>query len=444
VILAVLGVGALDNLTGGTQSRSTSPGIVERSQPASSGGSGTIGSNVSESPGSALTPGGSGNPPGSPSPDETPTTKSIAKPTAKPIAKPTPTPTPTPKPVTAIRLSAVLSGFSNPIFITGAHDGTDRLFVVEQSGHIRVVVNGRTRATDFLDISGLVAYGGEQGLLGLAFSPTFRSDGHFFVYYNMAGTGNIVVVRYTASRGTNVADAGSALRMITPIDHTAYTNHNGGMLAFGPNGLLYFGTGDGGGAGNPLNSAQNLSSKLGKILRINVNSATPVTPAVWAYGLRNPWRWSFDSATADMWIGDVGQDRYEEIDHVSRAQVLGSVKINFGWNIWEGRACYPSGTGCSARGVTMPVSVYAHGPADSIGCAVVGGYVYRGPVVRLRGNYFFGDYCSGRIWRLMAKSGNQSMVQVANTALNISSFGTDDVGNEYVVAQSGTIYKIGL
>jgi len=281
------------------------------------------------------------------------------------------------------------------------------------------------------------------GLLGLAFSPSFRTNGHFYVYYNQSGSGNIVVVQYTAANHTNVADAGSAKILITPIDHTAYSNHNGGMLAFGPDGLLYFGTGDGGGAGNPLHSAQNLSSMLGKILRINVN-VTGAKPVIWAYGLRNPWRWSFDSATGDIWIGDVGQDRYEEIDHVSRAAVESSTKVNFGWNVWEGRSCYPSGTSCSAHGVTMPVAVYAHGSNESVGCAVTGGYVYRGPVAALRGNYFFGDYCTGRIWRLVAKSGNQTPVQVADTSLNITSFGTDDAGNEYVVSAAGRIYRIGL
>jgi hypothetical protein len=249
-----------------------------------------------------------------------------------------------------------------------------------------------------------------------------------------------MITRYTAAHGANVASTASPKNMISPIPHTQFPNHNGGMMAFGPNGLLYFGTGDGGSGGNPTGTAQSLSSYLGKMLRINVNSTTPIKPTIWAYGLRNPWRWSFDSATGDMWIGDAGQDRYEEIDHVSRSQVLSSTRINFGWNVWEGRACYPSGTSCSAHGVTMPVAVYGHG----LGCVVVGGYVYRGPVAALRGNYFYGDDCSGRIWRLIAKPGNQTGVQVADTGLAISSFGVDDSNNEYVVSLSGTIYKIGL
>jgi hypothetical protein len=215
------------------------------------------------------------------------------------------------------------------------------------------------------------------------------------------------------------------------------------MLAFGPDGLLYFGTGDGGSGGNPTGSAQNLNSLLGKILRINVNLALPRPPTIWAYGVRNPWRFSFDSATGDIWIGDVGQDKFEEIDHVSRAGVVSSTRINFGWNHWEGRACYNPATGCSAAGVTMPVAVYDHGPGDSIGCAVMGGYVYRGPVVALRGNYFFSDNCSGRIWRLTAKAGNQTPVQVLDTGLHPNAFAVDDAGNMYVVTNGG-LYKIGL
>ena len=362
--------------------------------------------------------------------------------------------------MTAITLSSALTGFSHPIFATGAHDGTNRLFVVQQTGQIMISSNGATLSTPFLDISSKVQYGGEQGLLGLAFSPGYKTNRRFYIYYNQAGGGNIMVAAYTASAtNPNVADAaGSA---IIQIDHSTYTNHNGGMIAFGPDGYLYIGTGDGGGAGNPLKSSQDLTSLLGKILRIDVDGTSPGLnyriPAnnpladstvvgqrheIWAYGLRNPWRWSFDSATGDIWIGDVGQDRYEEVDHVSRA-LLGTDLINFGWNHWEGRACYDPPTGCSATDVTMPVAVYAHGAGESIGCAITGGYVYRGPVAGLRDNYFFGDYCSGRIWRLVARAGNQAPVQVADTSLNISSFALDDAANLYVLSAAGSIYKIG-
>ncbi len=444
VVIVVLAGWTMNSLSGPGTTPSPSAGIGQVSL--APGSSGTAGSgSPSASGGPSNGPSGASTAPGS---SVLPSSSSEPSPvvlTPAPTKKPGPTPTPvrTPAPVTAIKLATAYSGFSSPIFVTGAHDGTNRLFVVQQSGQIRVIVGGKTQAKPFLDISGLVKYGGEQGLLGLAFNPSFRTNGHFYVYYNQAGTGNIVVVQYSAAGGTNVADPNSAKVLISPIDHTAYTNHNGGMLAFGPDGLLYFGTGDGGGAGNPLESAQNLGSELGKILRLNVN-VSGAKPVIWAYGLRNPWRWSFDPATGDIWIGDVGQDRYEEIDHVSHAAVVSSKRVNFGWNIWEGRACYPSGTSCSASGITMPIAVYSHGSGGSIGCAVTGGYVYRGPVAALRGNYFFGDYCSGRIWRLVARAGNQTAVQVADTSLNITSFGTDDAGNEYVVAANGRIYRIGL
>jgi len=454
VVLVVLAGWTVSSLTGSSASPSPSSGVgLAGSTSPGAPGSGLPGG--SAAPGSSVTPGSStaGSSPAagsSPSAGATPAPGKTPIPTKRPGPTPTPrpTPAPTPRPVTAIKLALVYSGFTKPIFLTGARDGTNRLFVVEQTGHIRVIVNGKTQATDFLNISGLINYdGAEQGLLGLAFSPHFRTDGFFYVYYNQANgghQGNIMIARYTALHGTNVANAGSAKLMIAPIPHTQFPNHNGGDMAFGPDGLLYFGTGDGGSGGNPTGTSQSLSSYLGKMLRINVSGATPIKPTIWAYGLRNPWRWSFDSATGDLWIGDVGQDRYEEIDHVSRATVLSSTRVNFGWNVWEGRSCYPSGTSCSAHGVTMPVAVYAHGSGDSVGCAVIGGYVYRGSVAGLRGNYFYGDECSGRIWRLVAKAGNQTGVQVADTSLSISSFGLDDSNNEYVVSLGGSIYRIGL
>ncbi len=447
-VAAVIGVIALLVLTVWTVGTLTSHGPTPSGSPGIGLVSGSPGRSSSPGPGDSRSPGTSADtlPSGGSSPlaSETPTPGTTPTPTAHPTPVPTPrpTPAPTPRPVTAIHLAAAASGFGNAIFVTGAHDGRNRLFVVLQTGQVKVIDRGATHL--FLDIGGLIQYGGEQGLLGLAFSPGFRTNGFFYVYYNQAGGGNIMVARYTAAGGTNTANAASAHLMIAPIGHPTYQNHNGGMLAFGPDGLLYFGTGDGGSGGNPTNTAQNLNSFLGKILRINVNAVGVATPFKWAYGVRNPWRWSFDSATGDIWIGDVGQNRYEEIDHVSRVAVVSSRQVNFGWRLWEGRSCYNPATGCSARGVTMPVAVYAHGAGDSVGCAVVGGYVYRGPVAALRGNYFYGDFCSGRIWRLVAKPGNQIPVQVAVTASNITSFGTDDAGNEYVVTTSGTIYRIGL
>lgn len=436
IVVIFLAGWTVSTLSGPNPSPSSGFGLVSQS-PGSSGslipgGSGPGDSVPGDSvPGDSLAP--SGSPGSSPSAGRTPAPGRTPVPTTRP--GPTPIPTPQPKPVNSIKLGAAISGFSNAIFATGAHDGTNRIFVVQQTGQIVILRSGGSPLM-FLNISGLIKYGGEQGLLGLAFHPGFRTNGRFYVYYNQAGSGNIMVAQYTASG--NVANPASARPVIAAIDHTAFTNHNGGMLNFGPDGLLYFGTGDGGSGGNPTGTAQNLGSLLGKILRINVNGTLPGKPAIWAYGVRNPWRWSFDSATGDIWIGDVGQDRYEEIDHVSRAAVVGRTIINFGWNRWEGRACFKPASGCSARGITMPVAVYDH----SFGCAIVGGYVYRGPVAALRGNYFYGDYCSGRIWRLVAKPGSQAPAQVIDTALNITAFAQDDAGNLYVVS-AGSLYRIG-
>ncbi len=446
IVLVALAGWTVSTLTGPSPSPSSGFGLVSQ-LPAGSGSQIPGDSNPGDSNPGTSGPTGSGSPVpsgpagSSPTAGVTPTPGATPVPTKKP--GPTPTPVPTPKPVTAIKLGAAVTGFSNAIFATGAHDGTNRVFVVQQTGQIKLLHNGGA-ATTFLDISGKVQYGGEQGLLGLAFDPHYSTNGHFYVYYTAPdptsnGGGKIVIERYTASVGT--ANAASGTLMITPIQHPDFKNHNGGMIAFGPDGLLYFGTGDGGSGGNPTGSAQNLGSLLGKILRVNVNGNQPFPrpPTTWAYGVRNPWRWSFDSATGDVWIGDVGQDKYEEIDHVSRAGVVSSTRINFGWNHWEGRACYNPSTGCSAQGITMPVAVYDH----SLGCAVIGGYVYRGPVAGLRGNYFFSDNCSGRIWRLEAKAGNQTPVQVLDTGLHPNAFAVDDAGNMYVVT-SGGLYKIGL
>ncbi len=438
VVVVVGAVWLLGGATAPGPSASPTGGIGLTSQlPGTSSAAGG-----SAGPGASLAPGTSAAPGTSVKPGTTP--KPTTKPTAKPTPKPTPKPTAAPKPVTAVKLALAYSGFTKPIFVTGARDGTNRLFVVEQTGHIRVIVKGKTQSTDFLNIAGLINYdGAEQGLLGLAFSPTFKTNGYFYVYYNMANggnPGNIMIARYTALHGTNVASTGTAHKMIAPIPHTQFGNHNGGDMAFGPDSLLYFGTGDGGSGGNPTGTSQSLSSYLGKMLRINVNTSGTAKPVIWGYGLRNPWRWSFDSATGDMWIGDVGQERYEEIDHISRTHVLSSTRVNFGWNVWEGRSCYPSGSSCSSHGVTMPVAVYDH----SLGCAVVGGYVYRGSLAAMRGNYFYSDNCSGRIWRLLAIPGNQTPVQVADTSLSVSSFGLDDSNNEYVVSLNGSIYRMGL
>jgi glucose/arabinose dehydrogenase len=347
----------------------------------------------------------------------------------------------------------VTSGLAAPIALANAGDGSGRLFVVEQAGRIRVVSGGKVLSKPFLDISSLVSCCGERGLLGLAFHPGYASDGRFYVYYtDKSADYAITIAEYRRSASDpNVADPTSAHVLLT-IPHGQYPNHNGGQLAFGPDGRLYAGVGDGGGGGNPLKTGQDLGSLLGKILRLDVDhpagghpygtSGNPFVgrsgarPEIWAYGMRNPWRFSFDRKTGDLWIGDVGQNLWEEIDH-ARAGAGGQ---DYGWNIMEGFHCYSPATGCKTSGLTLPIAEYSH----SLGCAVMGGYVYRGATYRfLDGVYLFADYCSGRIWGLAsAKSGRQTPVQVANTGKSIVSFGQGDDGELYVSTLSGALYRI--
>jgi glucose/arabinose dehydrogenase len=349
-------------------------------------------------------------------------------------------------------LNPVVSGLDSPVFVTSAKDGSGRLFVVEQTGKIRVIKGGVLLSTPLIDLTTLISTGGERGVLGLAFHPSFKTNGLFYVYYTRTD-GDIVIDQYktTAANG-NVADPASVRRIIT-IDHPN-TNHNGGTIVFDKAGYLFVGTGDGG-TGGAL--AQSKDTLLGKLLRINVNgfvgsrqytipSGNPYVgktglDEIWSYGLRNPWRFSFDRATGDLWIGDVGQRLYEEID---RSTVAGSNRgrgVNFGWNVMEGRHCYSPSTGCSATGRFLPVVEYPH----SQGCSVTGGYVYRGKAVpSLVGRYVFGDYCSGTIWSV-PKGGASPMTKalVMDTAYSISSFGEDEAGELYLVDRGGTLYRFG-
>jgi glucose/arabinose dehydrogenase len=355
---------------------------------------------------------------------------------------------------TTVVLHPVVTGLSNPVYVTSAPDGSGRLFVLEQAGRIRIVKNGTLLATPFLDISDMTAKGGEQGLLGLAFHPAFKTNGLFYIYWTLAN-GDDAVNQYKVSSNPDVAVRTSSKRVIT-FGHP-YDNHNGGMLAFDKAGYLFIGTGDGGSSGDPGNRAQSKSSLLGKILRINVNGRVGTrqytVPAgnpyvgktgldeIWSYGLRNPWRFSFDRLTGDLWIGDVGQDRYEEID---RSTVVGSNRgrgINFGWRVMEGRHCYNPSSGCSRSGKMLPVVEYSH----SQGCSVTGGYVYRGKLVpSLYGRYVFADFCSGTIWSV-PKGGVSPMTKslVMDTSMHISSFGEDASGELYVVDRNGAIYRFG-
>ena len=369
--------------------------------------------------------------------------------TAEPMETTDPTaPASTSTATTSIALELVTDQVRNPVFVTQAGDGSARLFVVEKTGTIAIVKNGQRATTPFLDISSLItSNGSEQGLLGLAFHPKYAENGMFFVYYT-ASNGDNTVARYNVSATPDAADLQSGLVLFAQPDPAA--NHNGGMLAFGPDGYLYVGLGDGGGAGDTYGNGQNRATLLGKLLRINVDRGEPYAipannpwlnggdarPEIWAYGLRNPWRFSFDRATGDLYIGDVGQNQYEEIDFQPAGTPGGR---NYGWNIREGMHCFRSET-CTTDGLTDPVAEYTHAE----GCSVTGGYVYRGTAIpALVGTYLYGDYCSGTIWGLRrTASGAWQSSTLLSTSANISSFGEDQNGELYVVDLGGKIYRV--
>jgi uncharacterized repeat protein (TIGR03806 family) len=338
-------------------------------------------------------------------------------------------------------------GFASPLQLTHAPDGTDRVFVVEQGGKIRVFANGSpTSATDFLTLSGITV-GGEEGLLGLAFHPDYASNGFFYVYYSAPNPRRSVIARYRVSGNPNVADPASA-QIVTEIAQP-YSNHNGGQLAFGPDGYLYISLGDGGSGGDPGNRAQNMAELLGKILRIDVDRTDPglgyaVPPdnpfvgqggargEIWAVGMRNPWRMSFDRLTHALWAGDVGEGTWEEIDLIERGR-------NYGWRRKQGNACFNPSSNCDTGTLTAPLAVYDH----SLGCAVTGGFVYRGSrLPEIYGAYVYGDYCSGRIWALRYDGTTATTTLLVDTTLSISSFGEDRDGELYVVSLGGSINRL--
>lgn len=354
---------------------------------------------------------------------------------------------------TALQLQTVLSGLSNTVFVTHAHDGTNRLFILEKAGRIRVAQQGASTTTVFLDItSRVLSTGNEQGLLGLAFHPQYAINGRFFVYYTRPGSGadsgRLTIAEYHVSPADpNVADFNSEIILLT-IQHPTNTNHNGGMMAFGTDGYLYIGTGDGGSGDDPPNNAQTTTVLLGKMLRIDVNTpngsipysspptnpffgSTPGADEIYAYGLRNPWRWSFDRVTGQLICGDVGQGTREEIDIIT----LGG---NYGWRIMEGMICNPDiNSSCTPpSGSILPIFDYTHSAGR---CSITGGYIYRGfrstvPVSA----YVYADYCTGEIWQL--QSGTNTLL--IDTSLNITSFGEDEAGEVYVVGQNGTINRL--
>lgn len=346
----------------------------------------------------------------------------------------------------SIGVGRIVDGLQAPVFLT-APPSDSRLFVIEQPGRVRIVRDNQLQPAPFLDITSRVGSGGERGMLGLAFHPDYATNGWFYVDYTDT-SGNTRVERYTVSADPSVADASSAKLILTVAQ--PFANHNGGMLLFGPDGMLYIGLGDGGSAGDPQGNGQNRGSLLGSILRIDVDGGDPYAiPAgnpfigaagargeIWARGLRNPWRFAFDRTGGALYIGDVGQGRYEEID-VIPGTMAGA---NFGWNVMEGMHCYPSGTSCNATGFVAPAIEYDHGA----GCSVTGGYVYRGSIAALRGLYFYGDYCGG--WVRSFRAGTAGVTEWTEWQFGnigrILSFGEDAAGELYVLTDAGVVYRI--
>jgi glucose/arabinose dehydrogenase len=328
---------------------------------------------------------------------------------------------------TALHLVRI-AHFNAPVYATAAPGEPNNLYVVEQAGRIRVLHNGRIRATPFLDIRRLVVSGGEQGLLSVAFDPAYQHTHRFFVDYTDRN-GDTRVVEYRSNGRSAIQSSAKVVAFVQDFAN----NHNGGQLQFGPDGKLYWGNGDGGGGGDPMRNGQSLSRPFAKIMRLEGKSFQVV-----AYGLRNPWRFSFDRKTGDLYIGDVGQNAWEEIDYLRR----GSGLANFGWRRFEGRHVYDGATQLLGRGTYHPpVAEYPHDD----GCSVTGGYVYRGSrVPAAMGRYFYGDYCSGAIWSLRIAGGRAADLRREPFSLGgLSSFGEDSAGELYLMsAQSGDLLRL--
>ncbi|WP_306395531.1 PQQ-dependent sugar dehydrogenase [Telluria beijingensis] len=353
----------------------------------------------------------------------------------------------------SLGLTQVAANLDNPTFLT-APAGDRRLFVTERPGRVRIVENGSTRDLPYLDIRARVSTDGEGGLLSLAFDPQFARNGYFYVYYTDLQR-NIVVERFSAGATPTAANPTSGL-VILRIPHPTYQNHFGGQLAFSPDGYLYLATGDGGGAGDPQGNARNLNSLLGKLLRIDVAGATttqPYTipagnpyrdvagrrPEIWAAGLRNPWRFSFDGS--QLYLSDVGQDRREEVNIVAAAQA----GLDYGWNLMEGTLCYNAAT-CDRTGLTLPAFEYDHGTGNANGCSITGGFVYRGRALpELAGRYFYSDFCGGYLKSFFA-TGNgiteQRDWEIGDIG-RVVSFGQDADGELYLLTSGGAIQQIG-
>ncbi len=352
----------------------------------------------------------------------------------------------------------VTTGLSSPVYLATPPGDTARLFVVEQPGRIRVVQHGQLLATAFLDITGRVLYGGEEGLLSVAFHPSFATNHYFYVDYTRSNTAGdtvyTMIERYTVSADSNVADATTRtviLQITQPQPVSSYPNHKGGLVMFGPDGMLYIGMGDGGSGGDPQNRAQSPDSLLGKLLRIDVDGGTPYAipagnpfkngggaPEIWALGLRNPWRYAFDRQSGSLYIADVGQNLWEEVDVQSGSQP----GLNYGWRIMEGAHCYNPNP-CSSTGLVLPAIEYDHSNGQ---CAIIGGFVYRGTTFpALRGQYFYADLCAGWV-RSFTFGGTVTSQTSWNLNVTVSSpvsFGEDANGELYLLSGGGSVYRIG-
>lgn len=400
---------------------------------------------ITQVPTATLTPPENTQPPPSATlvPSPLPPTSTPIPPTFTP-EPPTPTATPASINPAEYRWRRVADGLTEPVLLTHAGDSSGRTFIVEQPGVIKILQNGQVLAEPFLDIRDRVNDGAnEQGLLGLAFHPQYAANGWFFVNYTGA-QGQTVIARFTANG--NVADVTSE-RIVLEIAQP-YANHNGGHVAFGPDGFLYIGLGDGGSAGDPQDFAQNLQSLLGKMLRLDVNtepyaippgnpfvSRSDIRPEIWSFGWRNPWRFSFDRATGDMYVADVGQNSIEEVSFQSAASAGGE---NYGWRFLEGTGAY---LGTAPEGLVAPIAGYTHAEG---GCSVTGGYVYRGPTLTdLNGVYVFGDYCTGLTWSLRLVNDVWERREFMDTDFVISSFGEDEAGELYLLNhRAGEVYQL--
>jgi glucose/arabinose dehydrogenase len=342
-----------------------------------------------------------------------------------------------------------------PVGIVNAGDGSGRLYVLEQAGRVRVIErDGSLRPAPFVDLSGRILSGGERGLLGFAFHPDYARNRRVFVHYSRAGDGATIVAELRAAADGRSADPASQRELLQLTQ--PFSNHNGGQLAFGPDGYLYIGLGDGGSGGDPFGNAQNTSVLLGKILRIDVDAApsggrayaippdNPFAadgvrpggglPEVWAYGLRNPWQFSFDPEGGDLYIGDVGQGRWEEVNRQPGDSRGGE---NYGWDVMEGRHCYEGD--CDQAPYLKPIAEYSH----DLGCSITGGHVYRGQrQPELAGIYVFGDYCSGLLFTLQVDEGTVTPKIVLESGLSITAFGTGEDGEIYVAGLGGTLHRV--